>query len=106
MMESLATWWGIISPKKVNHGQRWPRQLNICRKPGIQGELPIDISRDLSPRNAHVRHAWAAWRRATPRCLCGSLVRDEKPPDEGKVYSLVRGLQKEIDNDSAAVAVL
>jgi type I restriction enzyme R subunit len=33
-------------------------------------------------------------------------LRSEKGPDEGKVFNLVRGLQKEIDDDPGAVAVL
>ena len=33
-------------------------------------------------------------------------LRDEEGPDEGKVYNLVRGLQKEIDDDPAAAPVL
>jgi type I restriction enzyme R subunit len=33
-------------------------------------------------------------------------LRGEKGPDEGKVFNLVRGLQKEIDDDSAAAPVL
>jgi type I restriction enzyme, R subunit len=33
-------------------------------------------------------------------------LRGEKGPDEGKVFNLVRGLQKEIDDDPSAVAVL
>src|SRR5688572_13272185 len=33
-------------------------------------------------------------------------LRGEKGPDEGKVFNLVRGLQKEIDDNSGAVAVL
>src|SRR5439155_19823868 len=33
-------------------------------------------------------------------------LRGEKGPDEGKVFNLVRGLQREIDDDPGAVAVL
>jgi type I restriction enzyme R subunit len=33
-------------------------------------------------------------------------LRDEKGSDEGKVFNLVRGLQKEIDDDAAAAPVL
>src|SRR5262249_57548772 len=33
-------------------------------------------------------------------------LRGEKGPDEGKVFNLVRGLQKEIDDDAGAAAVL
>lgn len=33
-------------------------------------------------------------------------LRGEKGPDEGKVFNLVRGLQKEIDDDPGAIAVL
>ncbi|NUM56755.1 MAG: HsdR family type I site-specific deoxyribonuclease [Candidatus Hydrogenedentes bacterium] len=33
-------------------------------------------------------------------------LRDEKGPDEGKVFNLVRGLQKQIDDDPAAAPVL
>lgn len=33
-------------------------------------------------------------------------LRSEKGPDEGKVFNLVRGLQKEIDDDSDAASVL
>jgi type I restriction enzyme, R subunit len=34
------------------------------------------------------------------------VLRDEKGPDEGKVFNLVRGLQKEIDDDPNAAPVL
>lgn len=33
-------------------------------------------------------------------------LRDEKGPDEGKIFNLVRGLQKEIDDDQTAAPVL
>lgn len=33
-------------------------------------------------------------------------LREQQGPDEGKVFNLVRGLQKEIDDDPAAVPVL
>jgi predicted RNA binding protein YcfA (HicA-like mRNA interferase family) len=51
-MEATRAWRGIISPEKVNLGQRWPRQLNNLQKPGISDERPFGFE-ERSGKGSH-----------------------------------------------------
>jgi type I restriction enzyme R subunit len=77
----------------------------FAEKVGLVADLAYKTRR-LIEENATQSGLGGLTRSVTFDAKTLEALRGEKGPDEGKVFNLVRGLQKEIDDDPGAVAVL
>ena len=89
---AIAPLWGISIRRRWSSGSTtvMMSRLNLDETSKTNVERPPKPSSAITPRTSVHRGA----------------LRGEKGSDEGKVFNLVRGLQKEIDDDPNAAAVL
>ena len=107
--------WEILSPSKelVDHIGTYKRLTQLyaavrnayAEKVGFVADLAYKTRR-LVEESATQEGLGRLTKSVTFDVKTLEALRDEKGSDEGKVFNLVRGLQKEIDDDAAAAPVL
>ncbi len=107
--------WEILSPSKelVDHIGTYKRLTQLyaavrnayAEKVGFVADLAYKTRR-LIEESATQEGLGRLTKSVTFDVKTLEALRDEKGSDEGKVFNLVRGLQKEIDDDAAAAPVL
>jgi type I restriction enzyme R subunit len=113
--KAIESLWEILSPSAAlrDHIPKYKQLAQLyaavrnayAARVGFLADLAYK-TRELVQQNAEQHGLGRLTKSITFDVKTLASLRDEEGPDEGKVYNLVRGLQKEIDDDPAAAPVL